>query len=85
MHWHCSIHLDSFTQVVRAGDSESARPSPGSVVEMRIEGMLESGTVVDRHTITFIVGDSDVIKGMYIRITSLYPAVTPPMKAGITV
>ena len=54
----------SFTQVVRAGDGQSTRPSPGSMVKVRIEGRLPSGEIVDQCTTYFTVGDGDVIQGL---------------------
>ena len=49
---------------MREGDSKSLRPEHGDVVNIKVSGQLEDGTVVDVHdSVTFTLGDGDVIMG----------------------
>ena len=54
-------------QTLRAGEGVSSRPTPQCQVRMRVRGTLPSGTSIDRfNSLSFIVGDGDVIQGMKI-------------------
>lgn len=50
---------------MKKGKGRSSRPITGDLVEIRCEGKLENGTVVDKNSsIQLVLGDEDVIQGI---------------------
>ncbi|KAL5004404.1 hypothetical protein ScPMuIL_017860 [Solemya velum] len=49
-------------KILEAGAGRQSRPVYGDIVTIDAEGRLEDGTVVDSGTVTFTVGDGDVLQ-----------------------
>ena len=58
-------NLVACTQIVRHGKLEAPTACCGCSVKMSIEGWLPSGDIIEQSTIWFVVGYSEVIKGMH--------------------
>ena len=64
-------------QVLRKGMGLSTKPTPQSRVKVRTRGYLDNGKTVDRHSsVTFTVGDGDVVQA--------WDLVVPLMEQGET-
>jgi len=60
-------------QVLKAGLGRESRPVQGDIVNIRCEGTLDDGTVVDKNShLQMVLGDLDVIQGVYRRVRFSY-------------
>ncbi|XP_007907980.1 FKBP prolyl isomerase 16 [Callorhinchus milii] len=52
-------------KILREGFGDASRPFMGQEVTMKLQGLLEDGTIVDRDPkLTFVIGDGDVIQAL---------------------
>ncbi|XP_043533498.1 FKBP prolyl isomerase 16 isoform X1 [Chiloscyllium plagiosum] len=52
-------------QILKEGQGQATRPDVGQEVTLKLLGVLEDGTIIDRDPkLTFIIGDGDVIQAL---------------------
>uniref|UniRef100_A0A8C8RS40 peptidylprolyl isomerase n=1 Tax=Pelusios castaneus TaxID=367368 RepID=A0A8C8RS40_9SAUR len=73
-HMFCLLESDKFLRkwLVREGQGGASRPQPGQEVTVRLLGVLEDGTLVEKDPkLTFILEQGDVVQALELGVQSM--------------